>query len=224
VTVRTRFGRFTVDSDTRQLLGDGADIHLSPKAFDLLWALIQDRPRVIDKTELHARIWPDTYVSDANLNVLIGEIRRAIDDKPQKPDFIRTVHGVGFAFCGMAADVPAAHASPPTLFCWVVWKDKTFPLSEGDNVIGREPRCSIWLDAAGVSRRHASLRLDSSNRRVTLDDLVSTNGTFLRRSRVREETLLRDGDQIKVGSVQLTVRLWVSDKAPETKRIRRKAQ
>src|SRR5882757_9284933 len=63
-TVRTRFGRFTVDSDTRQLLRDGADIHLSPKAFDLLWALIQNRPKVIDKTELHARIWPHTYVSD----------------------------------------------------------------------------------------------------------------------------------------------------------------
>ena len=69
--MRTRFGQFTVDSDTRQLLRDDADIHLSPKAFDLLWALIQERPRVIEKTELHARIWPDTYVSDANLNVLI---------------------------------------------------------------------------------------------------------------------------------------------------------
>jgi len=222
--VRTRFGQFTVDSDTRQLLRDNADIHLSPKAFDLLWALIQERPRVIEKTELHARIWPDTYVSDANLNVLIGEIRRAIDDKPQKPDFIRTVHGVGFAFCGMAADVPAALAPAPALFCWVVWKNKTFALSEGDNVIGRDPRCSIWLDAAGVSRRHASLRLDSAHRRVTIEDLVSTNGTFLRRSRVREEMLLTDGDQIKVGSVQFTVRLWASDKAPETKRIRRKTE
>lgn len=221
--MRTRFGPFTVDSDTRQLLRDGIDIHLSPKAFDLLSSLIQDRPRVIEKTELHARIWPDTYVSDANLNVLIGEIRRALDDKPQKPDFIRTVHGVGFAFCGTAADEPATRTPPPALFCWVVWKDKTFALTEGDNVIGRDPRCGIWLDAAGVSRRHASLRLDSANRRVTLEDLVSTNGTFLRRSRVREETLVNDGDQIKVGSVQLTVRLWVSDRAPETKRIRRKA-
>jgi DNA-binding winged helix-turn-helix (wHTH) protein len=222
--VRTQFGRFTVDSDTRQLLREGADIHLSPKAFDLLWALIQDRPRVIEKTELHARIWPDTYVSDANLNVLIGEIRRAIDDKPQKPDFIRTVHGVGFAFCGVAVDVPDTHAASTTLFCWVVWNERTFPLSEGDNVIGRDPRCSVWLDADGVSRRHASLRLDSSNRRVALEDLGSTNGTFLRRSRIQGEISLNDGDQIKVGSVHLTVRLWVSDKAPETKRIRRKAK
>jgi DNA-binding winged helix-turn-helix (wHTH) protein len=222
--VRIRFGRFTVDSGTRQLLGDGADIHLSPKAFDLLWALIDDRPRVLEKTELHTRIWPETFVSDANLNVLIGEIRRAIDDKPHKPDFIRTVHGVGFAFCGVAANVPDTHAASTTLFCWVVWNERTFPLSEGDNVIGRDPRCSIWLDADGVSRRHASLRLDSANRRVALADLGSTNGTFLGRSRVQGEVPVNDRDQIKIGSVRLTVRLWGSDTAPETKRIRRKTK
>jgi DNA-binding winged helix-turn-helix (wHTH) protein len=222
--VRIRFGRFTVDSGTRQLLRDGADIHLSPKAFDLLWALIHDRPRVLEKTELHTRIWPDTFVSDANLNVLIGEIRRALDDKPQKPDFIRTVHGVGFAFCSVAANVPDTHAAPTTLFCWVVWNDRTFPLSEGDNVIGRDPRCSIWLDADGVSRRHASLRLDSANRGVELADLGSTNGTFLGRSRVQGEVPVNDRDQIRIGSVHLTVRLWGSDTAPETKRIRRKTK
>ena len=222
--MRIRFGRFSVDSGTRQLLRDTVDIHLSPKAFDLLWALIHDRPRVLEKNELHSRIWPDTYVSDANLNVLIGEIRRAIGDKPQNPDFIRTVHGVGFAFCGVAANVPETQAAPTTLFCWVVWNERTFPLLEGDNVIGRDPRCSIWLDADGVSRRHASLRLDSSNRRVAVEDLGSTNGTFIGRSRVRGQEPVSDGDQIKVGSVRLTVRLWVSDTAPETKRIRRKAK
>ena len=222
--MRIRFGRFTVDSGTRQLLRDGADIHLSPKAFDLLWALIHDRPRVLEKTELHTRIWPDTFVSDANLNVLIGEIRRALDDKPHKPDFIRTVHGVGFAFCGVAANVPDSHAAPTTLFCWVVWNDRTFPLSEGDNVIGRDPRCSIWLDADGVSRRHANLRLDSANRWVALADLGSTNGTFLGRSRVQGELPVNDRDQIKIASVRLTVRLWGSDTAPETKRIRRKTK
>jgi DNA-binding winged helix-turn-helix (wHTH) protein len=223
-TVRIRFGRFTVDSGTRQLLRDDADIHLSPKAFDLLWALIHDRPRVLEKTELHTRIWPHTFVSDANLNVLIGEIRRALDDKPHKPDFIRTVHGVGFAFCGVAANVPDTHGAPTTLFCWVVWNDRTFPLSEGDNVIGRDPRCNIWLDADGVSRRHASLRLDSVNRRVALEDLGSTNGTFLGRSRVQGEVPMNDRDRIKVGSVRLTVRLWGSDTAPETKRIHRQVK
>jgi DNA-binding winged helix-turn-helix (wHTH) protein len=220
--VKSRFGRFTIDPDTRQLLRDGAEIHLSPKAFDVLWTLIQRRPNVIEKTELHARIWPDTYVVDANLNVLIGEIRRALGDKPHKPEFIRTVHGVGYAFCGAAVNVQEAPAAPGALLCWVVWKERTFPLSEGDNVIGRDPGCSVWLDAPGVSRRHARIRIDSSNRRVALDDLGSTNGTLVRRRRIQGDVTLNDGDPITIGTVDLTIRLWSPDKAPATKRIRRK--
>jgi len=221
--VRARFAQFTIDSETRQLLRAGAEIHLSPKAFDLLCALIQSRPKVIEKADLHARIWPNTFVVDGNLNVLMGEIRRAIGDSPQHAEFIRTVHGIGYAFCGTAVDVQNAPAAAETLVCWVAWGNKTCSLSEGDNVVGRDPRCSVWVDAPGVSRRHASIRIDSANRRVALEDLGSTNGTFLRRSRVRAEVALADGDEIKVGTVDLTIRLWTTDKAPETKRIRRRS-
>jgi DNA-binding winged helix-turn-helix (wHTH) protein len=83
--VRARFGPFAIDSDTRQLLRAGTEVHLSPKAFDLLCTLIESRPKVVEKETLHARIWPDTYVVDANLNVLVSEIRRAIGDKIQQP-------------------------------------------------------------------------------------------------------------------------------------------
>jgi DNA-binding winged helix-turn-helix (wHTH) protein len=220
--VRARFGPFTIDSETRQLLRAGTEVHLSPKAFDLLCTLIESRPKVVEKETLHARIWPDTYVVDANLNVLVSEIRRAIGDNTQQPEFVRTVHGIGYAFCGAAVQVEAA-AAPEALFCWVAWASRTSSLSEGENVIGRDPRCSVWLDAPGVSRRHAAIRVDSATRRVTLEDLGSTNGTFLRRSRVRTEVALEDGDEIKVGTVVLTIRLWASDKAPHTRRIRRRS-
>jgi len=220
--VRARFAQFTVDSETRQLLGSGREIHLSPKAFDLLCALIETGPKVVEKADLQARIWPDTYVVDANLNILIGEIRRAIGDSAQRPQFIRTVHGVGYAFCSAVTEVPAPRAAVPALFCWVAWNDKTGQLSEGDNIIGRDPRSDIWLDAPGVSRRHAIIRVGSSQRRVTLEDLGSTNGTFVRRAPVVAEIALTDRDLIQVGTVDLTVRLWVADQAPETKRIRRR--
>ena len=222
--MRARFGPFTIDSDTRQLLRAGTEVHLSPKAFDLLCTLIESRPKVVEKETLHARIWPDTYVVDANLNVLVSEIRRAIGDNRQQPEFVRTVHGIGYAFCGTAVQVEAAAAAPEALFCWVAWASRTSSLSEGENVIGRDPRCSVWLDAPGVSRRHATIRVDSATRRVALEDLGSTNGTFLRRSRVLTEVALEDGDEIKVGTVVLTIRLWASDKAPHTKRIRRRSQ
>jgi pSer/pThr/pTyr-binding forkhead associated (FHA) protein len=80
----------------------------------------------------------------------------------------------------------------------------------------------VWVDAPGVSRRHARVRVDSVTRRVTLEDLGSTNGTFLGRAPVHSEVALTDGDVIKVAAVDLTVRLWATDKVPETKRIRRR--
>ena len=220
--MRARFAQFTIDSETRQLLAGEREIHLSPKAFDLLCALIESRPKVVNKADLHARIWPNTYVVDANLNILIGEIRRAIGDSFQDPKFIRTVHGVGYAFCGSAADVPPPRAAAAALFCWIAWSDKTRELAEGGNVIGRDPRSDIWVDAPGVPRRHAIIRVDSGSRRVTLEDLGSTNGTFIRRAAIAGELALADGDQIQVGTVDLTVHLWAGGTAPETKRIRRK--
>lgn len=219
--MRVRFAHFTIDSETRQLLSDGRAIHLSPKAFELLCALIETRPKVVEKAALHARIWPDTYVVDANLNILIGEIRRALGDSVQDSRFIRTVHGVGYAFCGTAAD-DSRPRSDRALFCWVVWKGRTHQLVEGDNIIGRDPRSDLWLDADGVSRRHAIIRVDSNNRRVTLEDLGSTNGTFVEHASVKGEVALTDGDVIQVGTVDLTVHLWPADQLPDTKKIRRR--
>ena len=43
----------------------------------------------------------------------------------QDPKFIRTVHGVGYAFCGTAVDVPPPRAAVQPLFCWVAWNGKT---------------------------------------------------------------------------------------------------
>jgi pSer/pThr/pTyr-binding forkhead associated (FHA) protein len=54
-----------------------------------------------------------------------------------------------------------------------------------------------------------------------LEDLGSTNGTFVRRAPVDGEVPLTDGDLVRVGTVDLTVRLWA---ATETKRIRRRTK
>ena len=62
--------------------------------------LVEARPTVVSKADLHDRIWPGTFVVDANLSVLVGEIRRALADSAQTPRYIRTVHKVGYAFCG----------------------------------------------------------------------------------------------------------------------------
>jgi DNA-binding winged helix-turn-helix (wHTH) protein len=218
--VRTRFGRFTLDSATRQLLEDDREIRLSPKAFDLLGMLLERRPGVVNKAELHARIWPGTFVVDANLSVLINEIRRAVRDTPQDPRFIRTVHRVGYAFCGAASDLGPPPASPVGSRCWLAWSDRTFVLSAGENVVGRDPRCDVWLDAPGVSRRHARIQIAEENGRGEIEDLSSTNGTFLGGERVVRARALADGDVIQIGAATLTFRAWSPDAARKTERIR----
>ena len=56
-------------------------IHLTPKGFDLLALLVSEAPRVVPKAELHQRMWPGTFVSDATLVGLVKEVRRALHDE-----------------------------------------------------------------------------------------------------------------------------------------------
>jgi len=220
--VRTYFGPFTLDPATRELLEGGRPIHLSPKAFDVLQVLVEARPTVVPKADLHDRIWPGTFVVDANLSVLVGEIRKALADSAQTPRYIRTVHRVGYAFCGEVTGAAAAPHVPSTASrFWLAWNDRTFVLSSGDNVIGRNPECGVWVDAAGVSRRHARLKLDTESGAATIDDLGSTNGTFVNETRVEAEAALRDGDLVHLGPVALTFRAWLPERSRSTERIRR---
>jgi len=221
--VRTLFGPFTLDTDTRQLSRDGQALHLSPKAFDVLRALVEARPGVIDKSALHARIWPGTFVVDANLSVLIAEIRRALGDTPKDERFIRTVHRIGYSFCAEATDgavTPRSTASAAR--CWLVVKDRHLVLPAGVHDIGRDPACTVWVEASGVSRRHARIHIDAAEGEATVEDLGSTNGTFLEGKRVERPSPLTDGDAIQLGAAKLVFRRAAGGTLPATERIRRR--
>ncbi len=90
-SVRVRFDRFTLDTDRRQLIRDTENVHLSPKAFDLLALLVQHQPKALAKTELLAQIWPSTFVADGSLAVVVAEIRAALGDVPRRSRYVRTV-------------------------------------------------------------------------------------------------------------------------------------
>jgi DNA-binding winged helix-turn-helix (wHTH) protein len=222
--VRTRFDSFTLDSHTRQLLDGEQPVHLSPKAFDVLCVLVQARPAVVNKNDLHDRIWPGTFVVDANLSVLVAEIRRALGDSAQTPRFIRTAHKVGYAFCGDASDAPPPPARPAadgSARCWLAWNERRFMLAAGETLIGRTPECAVWLDVSGVSRRHARVQLDPTTGAAAIQDLDSMNGTFVNDVRVEGTRPLSDGDVVLVASVPLTFHIWLPEKTRSTERIRR---
>src|SRR5262252_7280972 len=115
--VGMRFNGFELAVERRQLLKGGVEIHLTPKAFDLLAVLVAETPRVVQKDELHRRLWPGTFVSDATLVGLIKELRRALEDHDARARLIRTAHGVGYAFAA-----PIERSKPPqsAVTHWVV--------------------------------------------------------------------------------------------------------
>ena len=96
--MRVAFGDFVFDSDTHELLCGGNRVTLSPKAFQLLEVLIENRPRALSKSVLLNRLWENTFVVEANLSNLVGEIRHALGEDSRTPQFVRTVHRFGYAF------------------------------------------------------------------------------------------------------------------------------
>jgi DNA-binding winged helix-turn-helix (wHTH) protein len=201
--LQIHFGSFTLDGDTRQLTQNAREIHLAPKAFDLLMALATERPKVLSKADLQQRLWPDTFVAEANLSNLVGEIREAIGDQGRAPAWIRTAHGIGYAFCGEAMTLSSIREKPTTRpTCWLEWGAQRFPLPPGEHVIGRDPDVEISLDASTVSRRHAKLVVTAKS--AVLEDFGSKNGTRRGSERVVSPVQLADGDTLHIGSLLLT--------------------
>jgi len=203
---RVRFGEFVLDGNLRQLRGSSGDLHLSPKAFDLLVLLVTNRQRVLSKNELQGHLWPDTFVVETNLASLVAEIREALHDDAKNPRFVRTAHRVGYAFCGAVTDernVPIASRSA-SLLCWLLLDGRRIPLQSGENILGRDVDGIINLDSPSVSRRY--VRIQVSGNDAIIEDLGSKNGTYLRGERVSTPVTLSDGDEVRVGSVVLRFR------------------
>lgn len=210
--MQVTFGGYCLDLATRQLLRGETEVRLSPKAFDLLQLLIDNRPRAVSKIELHDRLWPGTFVTDANLAVLVADLRHALHDRPEAPKFVRTVRRFGYAFCGQISGVVDGSATRRT--CWIVWSGREIALQDGDNIIGRDPNATVRLDLPSVSRRHARIVVSSTG--AVVEDLGSKNGTFLRKDRITSAARLADLDDLEVGSVRLTVRILSGDAATQT--------
>src|SRR6185436_5747291 len=92
------FGPFRLDVAERLLLRDGEPITLPPKAFETLLVLVQNSGRLITKRDLMNRLWPDTFVEEANLANNISLLRKVLDDDRQECKYIETVPKSGYRF------------------------------------------------------------------------------------------------------------------------------
>src|SRR5262245_32134030 len=94
------FGPFQLDVGERLLLRDGERVPLTPKASDLLLALVEHHGHLLEKDELVKLVWPDTFVEEANLSSNISLIRKSLGDGENGQRFIETVPKRGYRFVG----------------------------------------------------------------------------------------------------------------------------
>src|SRR5580692_5442763 len=111
----------------------------------------------------------------------------------------------------------------------IVSKDGTELLRKtvapGDYVIGRDPGCEVQLDVELVSRRHAQLTVNFDH--ALIEDLGSSNGTFVNGQRVTEPTRLWPNQKIQIGAATMELRRLKSapsldaSLAPQTAAVQR---
>ena len=211
--MRVKFGDFVLDRGSRQLWHGQEERRLGPKAFELLELLLSQRPNVVPHERIRDRLWPGTFVSESTLRTVVAEVRAALDEDARQPLFVRTVHGVGFAFCGRATESGSRVSAGRTVYRLVL-EDREIVLRPGENVMGREEEGVVWLDSPSVSRRHARILVEGGE--VVLEDLASKNGTFVRGRRISGPVRLADGDVFRLGRVNLKLRAGRADQSTRT--------
>jgi hypothetical protein len=186
---------------------------VQPKTLDFLLLLLGRAPNAVSKTELMASLWPDTHISEATLTSVVADAREALGDDGRAPKVIRTMHRFGYAFAAqIEREVGAASAEP--IVGWLIADTWRLPLRPGETILGREGEGVVALPSASVSRQHAALIVEG--RAARLRDLGSKNGTFVDDLRVEGPVILRDGAQLRFGTLNVTYRAVQSGSSTET--------
>jgi DNA-binding winged helix-turn-helix (wHTH) protein len=200
--MKLKFGDCVLDLGARQLERGGNVVPLEPKMYELLEVLIKHRPAVVTNNQLDELLWPNVYVARTSLTRLVSELRAVLGDSPRDSRIIRTAYKVGYAFCAEVTGQPVVRSPAATIE--VLWMKQSFPLTDGEHIAGRDAECSLVIDGTTVSRHHA--RITVAGEAATIEDLDSTNGTYVNRTRISAPTRLAHGDELSLGSEILEVR------------------
>jgi DNA-binding winged helix-turn-helix (wHTH) protein/TolB-like protein/tetratricopeptide (TPR) repeat protein len=92
------FDRFRFDPADRLLLEEGRPVPLTPKALEILFVLVQNGNRLTTKEELMRKVWPDSFVEEANLTVNISALRKILGETADGRQYIETVPKSGYRF------------------------------------------------------------------------------------------------------------------------------
>jgi DNA-binding winged helix-turn-helix (wHTH) protein len=188
-----------VEPAGHEISSEGQRIHLEPKVMEVLIFLAGRSGGVVSKQELIDSVWQVEVISNSRLTRVIADLRHALGDDANHPRYIETIPTRGYRLCAEIRGLPPA--KPVDIESASNFKLETatgsYPLTEGENTLGRSSGVDIRLDSEWVSRLHARIIVKRTD--VFIEDLGSKNGTFVNGQRVNEATRLRDGDEISVG-------------------------
>jgi TolB-like protein/DNA-binding winged helix-turn-helix (wHTH) protein/Tfp pilus assembly protein PilF len=107
------FGGFRLDATERLLLREGVVVPLTPKAFDVLLALVEQPGRLLEKEVLLRRVWPDSFVEENNLADNISRLRKVLRDGENGHKFIETVPKRGYRFVAAVKELSGESTAAP---------------------------------------------------------------------------------------------------------------
>jgi TolB-like protein/Tfp pilus assembly protein PilF len=95
-----RFGRFELDSRTRELRKDGVRLRLQEQPFAVLALMLEHPGELLTRDEFRDRLWPvGTFVDfEHGLNAAVKRLRSVLGDNAERPRFVETLHRRGYRF------------------------------------------------------------------------------------------------------------------------------
>lgn len=92
-------GDLVIDPKSRQVLRGGEEIQLTPKEFDILFFLAENRGTVFTKEQIYQAVWNEAYyTTDSNIMAFIRKLRKKVEPDPDAPRYILTIWGIGYKF------------------------------------------------------------------------------------------------------------------------------
>jgi DNA-binding winged helix-turn-helix (wHTH) protein/tetratricopeptide (TPR) repeat protein len=184
------FGPYRLDARRRLVWRQAALLEIPPRAADLLAALVAEAGEVVPKEELLRRVWPDTFVEEANLSVNVSILRKALGDQPDGRPWIQTVSRRGYRFLGPVraqAEAPRSLAVLPFSSLGPAEDDRALGLGMADALITRLAATGrVAVRPTGAVRRFAGADGDpvEAGRQLgveaVLDGRLQRSGTRLR--------------------------------------------
>ena len=94
-----KIGELVINSKSRSVIRMGEEISLTPKEFDILYFLAENRGEVFTKELIYKAVWSENYLlDDSNIMAFIRKLRKKIEPNPDEPKYILTIWGIGYKF------------------------------------------------------------------------------------------------------------------------------